>query len=76
MSVVRRESVSHASRTVCLFRGAECIVVLRGCVAMWLCICGCMCVVFDNKIIIVIVEERDAVGQRKIHKEKLACSRT
>ena len=27
-------------------------------------------------IYIYIEEERDAVGQRKIHKEKLACSRT
>ena len=36
MSGVRRESVSHASRTVCVFRGAECVVVR---------ICGCVCVV-------------------------------
>ena len=36
MSGVRRESVGHASRTVCVFRGAECVVVR---------ICGCVCVV-------------------------------
>ena len=37
LSVVRRESVGHASRTVCLSRGAECVVER---------ICGCVCVVF------------------------------
>ena len=36
VSVVRRESVSHASRTVCVFRGAECVVMR---------ICGCVCVI-------------------------------
>ena len=36
VSVARRESVSHASRTVCLSRGAECVVVRT---------CGCACVV-------------------------------
>ena len=36
VSVVRRESVSRASRTVCLSRGADCVVVSM---------CGCACVV-------------------------------
>ena len=36
VSVVRRESVGHGSRTVCLSRGAECVVVSM---------CGCACVV-------------------------------
>ena len=36
VSVVRRDSVSHASRTVCVFRGAECVVVR---------ICRCVCVI-------------------------------
>ena len=36
VSVIRRESVGHASRTVCVFRGAECVVVRIG---------GCECVV-------------------------------
>ena len=36
VSVVRHESVSHGSRTVCLSRGAECVVVRM---------CGCACVV-------------------------------
>ena len=40
MSVVRRESVSHASRMV-VFCGAECVVVGED---MRLCMCGCVCV--------------------------------
>ena len=36
VSGVRRESVSHASRTVCLSRGVECVVVRM---------CGGACVV-------------------------------
>ena len=36
LCLVRRESVSHASLTVCLSRGAECVVVSM---------CGCACVV-------------------------------
>ena len=36
VSGVRRESVSHTSGTVCVFRAAECVVVR---------ICGCVCVV-------------------------------
>ena len=43
-SGVRCESVSHASRTICVFRGAECVVV-RIC-GTWLCMCGSVCVVF------------------------------
>ena len=40
----RREPVSHASRTV-VFRRAECVVVGED---VWLCMCGCVYVVFDN----------------------------
>ena len=45
MSVVRRESVSHASRTVCLSRQAECVVVSM---------CGCACVVAYVWFLIII----------------------
>ena len=45
VSVVGREPVSHASRTV-VIRGAECVIVGED---VWLFMCGCVCVVFDNK---------------------------
>ena len=47
VSGVRRESVSYDSQTVCVFRGAQCVVVR---------ICGCVCVIvyvcffFDNNM--------------------------
>ena len=44
MSGVRRESVSHASRTVCLFHGAECVVGCR--------MCGCVYVVLHCVVLI------------------------
>ena len=46
MSGVRRESVSHASQTVCLSRGAECVVVRM---------CGCACVVVLRVVLIIIL---------------------
>ena len=44
MSVVRRESASHASRTV-VFRGEECVVVGED---VWLCMCARVRVGFDK----------------------------
>ena len=53
MSVVRRESVGHASRTVVFF--AEQNALLCG-EDVWLCMCACVRVGFDkNKIIIIII---------------------
>ena len=46
VSEVRRESVSHASRTVCVFRGAECVVVR---------ICGCVCAIVYAYIFFIIM---------------------
>ena len=47
VSGVRRESVGHASRTVCVFCRADCIVVR---------ICGCICVVLIIIIVIVVIK--------------------
>ena len=46
MSVVCRESVSHASGTVCLFCGAECVVVSM---------CGGACVIVYVWFLIIII---------------------
>ena len=44
---------SHASQTVCLFRGAECVVVWRGCVAVYVCLYMCG---FDNNIMFCFLQ--------------------
>ena len=52
MSGVRRESVSHASRAVVCFVEQNALLCGED---VWLCMCGCIFVVFDHNTVSFII---------------------